>query len=59
MKLLIVRLMYPIHTSEKQIASTFPLSLPLAKAMATTAAASITHDNGFHINPKNFRILLS
>jgi len=27
--------------------------------MAMIAAHSITHDNGFHIKPKNFRSLLS
>lgn len=27
--------------------------------MAMIAAASITHDRGFHINPKNFKTLLS
>lgn len=32
---------------------------PLAKAMAMMAAASMTHESGFHINPKNLRILLS
>lgn len=32
---------------------------PLASAMAMMAAASITHDKGFHMNPKNFRTLLS
>jgi len=35
------------------------LPSPLAKAMAINAAASMTHDNGFHINPRNLRILLS
>jgi len=32
---------------------------PLAKTMAIMAAASMTHDKGFHIKPKNLRILLS
>lgn len=32
---------------------------PLASAIAIIAAASITHDRGFHMNPKNFKILLS
>lgn len=32
---------------------------PLAKAIAMIAAASITHERGFHINPKNFKNLLS
>jgi len=32
---------------------------PLAKAMAIMAAASMTHDNGFHMKPKNLRNLLS
>ena len=27
--------------------------------MAMIAAASITHERGFHINPRNFRILFS
>lgn len=31
----------------------------MARAIAIIAAASMTHDNGFHINPKNFKILLS
>jgi hypothetical protein len=35
------------------------LPLPFAKAMAIIAAASITHDKGFHIKPKNFKNLLS
>lgn len=32
---------------------------PFAKAIAMMAAASMTHDKGFHIKPKNLRILLS
>lgn len=35
------------------------LTPPLARAMAMIAAASITQDRGFHMNPKNFKILLS
>jgi len=35
------------------------LTPPLAKAIAMIAAASITHERGFHINPKNFKNLLS
>lgn len=35
------------------------LPSPLAKAIAMIAAASITHERGFHMNPKNLRILLS
>jgi hypothetical protein len=35
------------------------LTPPLARAMAMIAAASMTHDSGFHMNPKNFRNLLS
>ena len=35
------------------------LPSPLAKAMAMIAAASITHESGFHMNPRNLRILLS
>jgi hypothetical protein len=35
------------------------LTPPLAKAIAMIAAASITHESGFHINPKNFKNLLS
>jgi len=35
------------------------LTPPLAKAMAMIAAASMTHERGFHINPKNFKTLLS
>ena len=38
---------------------TLPLTFPLAKAMAIIAAASMTHESGFHINPRNFSILLS
>ena len=30
-----------------------------AREMAMIAAASITHERGFHINPKNLRILYS
>ncbi|URD95349.1 hypothetical protein MUK42_29021, partial [Musa troglodytarum] len=39
----------------------FPCSRtpPLASAMAITAAASMTQDRGFHMNPKNFKTLLS
>ena len=33
------------------------LTPPLAKAMAMIAAASMTQERGFHINPKNFKIL--
>jgi hypothetical protein len=36
----------------------YVLTPPFARAMAMIAAASITHDNGFHMNPKNLRILL-
>ena len=32
---------------------------PFANAIAMTAAASMTHDRGFHMKPKNFRNLLS
>lgn len=32
---------------------------PCARPMAMIAAASITHDKGFHIKPRNLRILLS
>lgn len=32
---------------------------PLAKTMAMMAAISITQDRGFHMNPKNFKNLLS
>ncbi|BAS85830.1 Os03g0689350, partial [Oryza sativa Japonica Group] len=35
------------------------LTPPLANAMAMIAAASMTHDSGFHMNPKNLRNLLS
>lgn len=35
------------------------LTPPFAKAMDITAAASMTHDKGFHIKPKNFKNLLS
>jgi len=35
------------------------LTPPFASAIAIIAAASITHDRGFHINPKNFKNLLS
>lgn len=35
------------------------LTPPFANAMAMIAAASMTHERGFHMNPKNFRILLS
>lgn len=35
------------------------LTPPLARAMAMIAAASITHERGFHINPRNFKTLLS
>uniref|UniRef100_A0A0A9DC19 Mha2 n=1 Tax=Arundo donax TaxID=35708 RepID=A0A0A9DC19_ARUDO len=32
---------------------------PLASAMAMIAAISMTQDNGFHMNPRNLRSLLS
>jgi len=35
------------------------LTPPLAKAMAMIATASMTDERGFHINPKNFKTLLS
>jgi hypothetical protein len=35
------------------------LTPPLARAIAMIAAASITQESGFHINPKNFKNLLS
>jgi hypothetical protein len=35
------------------------LTPPLARAMAMIAAASMTQDSGFHMNPKNFKNLLS
>jgi hypothetical protein len=58
-----MKLMVELITS-KQIIPTkscqsggFPL--PFANAIAMIAAASITHDRGFHMNPKNLRNLLS
>jgi len=36
----------------------YDLTPPFARAMAIIAAASMTQDNGFHMNPKNLRILL-
>ena len=35
------------------------LTPPLASAIAMMAAASITHERGFHMNPRNFKNLLS
>lgn len=35
------------------------LTPPLASAIAMIAAASMTHERGFHIKPKNFKNLLS
>lgn len=35
------------------------LTPPLARTIAITAAASITHDNGFHMKLRNFNILFS
>jgi len=35
------------------------ITSPLAKAMAIMAAASITHESGFHIKPRNFSNLFS
>jgi hypothetical protein len=35
------------------------LTPPLARTIAIIAAASITHDNGFHIKLKNFKNLFS
>ena len=35
------------------------LTSPSAKAMTMIVAASMTHERGFHINPKNFKTLLS
>lgn len=32
---------------------------PLANTMAMMAAISMTHDSGFHMNPRNLRSLLS
>ena len=32
---------------------------PLAKTIAMIAAHSMTHERGFHMNPKNLRNLLS
>jgi hypothetical protein len=32
---------------------------PLASTIAISAAASITHDNGFHMKPRNLRNLFS
>jgi hypothetical protein len=32
---------------------------PLANTIAINAADSITHDNGFHMKPRNLRILFS
>ena len=37
----------------------YGLTPPCARAMAMIAAASITHDKGFHIKPKNFSTLFS
>ena len=38
-----------------EISRTFPFE----SAIAIIAAASITHDKGFHMNPRNFKNLLS
>jgi hypothetical protein len=35
------------------------LTPPFARAIAMIAAASITHDRGFHIKPRNFKNFLS
>jgi hypothetical protein len=35
------------------------LTPPFANAMAMIAAASMTHDSGFHMNPRNLKNLLS
>lgn len=35
------------------------LTPPLARTSAIIAAASITHDKGFHIKPRNFKNLFS
>jgi hypothetical protein len=43
------------------IVGTFPLRFvpPWARAIAMIAAASMTHESGFHMKPRNLRILLS
>jgi hypothetical protein len=37
----------------------FKHTCPLANTIAINAAASMTHDNGFHIKPRNLRNLFS
>jgi hypothetical protein len=39
--------------------STLDIRWILPPQLAIVVVASITHDNGFHINPKNLSILLS
>lgn len=56
---LMVELMSSKHTIPTKSCQSGGLPPPFAKAIAISAAASITHDNGFHMNPKNFSNLLS
>ncbi|WVZ11052.1 hypothetical protein V8G54_015582, partial [Vigna mungo] len=56
---LMVELMSSNTTIPRKSCQSGGLPPPLANAMAMTAAASMTHESGFHIKPKNLRNLLS
>nr|GLL44296.1 hypothetical protein Ccrd_025584 [Ipomoea trifida] len=56
---LIVELMTSKQTIPTKSCQSGGFPSPLASAIAIMAAASITHDRGFHINPRNFSNLLS
>ena len=56
---LMVELMISNTTIPTKSCQSGGLPPPLAKTMAIMAAASMTHDKGFHMKPKNLRNLLS
>lgn len=55
---LMVELMNSKHTIPTKSSQSGGRPPPFAKAIAIRAAASITHDKGFHMKPKNLIMLL-
>ncbi|KAG9131730.1 hypothetical protein Leryth_009463, partial [Lithospermum erythrorhizon] len=52
---LIVELITSKQTIPTKSCQSGGLPSPLANTMAIKAAASMTHESGFHINPRNFK----
>lgn len=54
-----VELITSKHTIPTKSCQSGGFPSPFASAIAIIAAASMTHDKGFHMNPRNLRNLLS